>query len=104
MRSAYIDIETRSILDVSLPGDFDDDEPNACYVHRINVPKEHRKKGIGRKLFDMLLEDADREGIVLLLQPNPYGEMGILDLIAWYKRLGFVIVNRHSLMMRREPR
>jgi len=66
------------------------DMGEAWIINRVNVPKKHRGKGIGRALMQKCLADADAEGVTLQLDINPYGEMSYTELRAWYERLGFI--------------
>ena len=59
-------------------------------VSRINVPARYRGQGIGSRLMDQLLEDADAEGVTLQLTINPYGGLTYEQLQDWYERRGFV--------------
>jgi len=50
------------------------------WITRINVPREYRGRGYGTALLEQVLEDADREGVTLRLEINPYGDFGIPTL------------------------
>lgn len=96
MRTTYVDAPTRSIANTSpnlLQGGMD--------LNRINVPAGSRGQGIGRKLMEEVLADADREGLILWLDINPYGAMTYEELEAWYLRIGF---EPHEGRYRRLPR
>ena len=87
MQSTYIDFSTRSILNLS------ELEEKLYEVNRISVLAPHRGKGIGRKLMEEMLQNADREQVSLVLDINPYGDMNFKQLEAWYGRLGFKFSN-----------
>lgn len=95
MNSAYYDMGTRSIADL-VPI-----STGEILVTRINVPAEHRGKGIGSKLLRSIVADADIMGVTLILEPSPYGGLNYEQLTAWYKRYGFV--ERDDGMYTRQP-
>ena len=84
MKTMYVDVPTRSIVDVS--ENFSPE--GGREVNRVSVLKPHRGKGIARRLMSEMLKDADSEGITLWLDINPYGDMDFAELLAWYHRLG----------------
>lgn len=96
MRWTYVDVPTRSIANVS-----ENPLQGGCDVNRVNVPPKHRGQGIGSRLLDELLADADAHGVTLWLDINPYGQMTYEQLEAWYMRRGFV---PHEGRYRRLPR
>ena len=69
---------------------------------RINVPQEHRGKGIGSKILDKVCLEADEEQAVLELHPVPSGGLTKTQLVKWYKRRGFV--SERSGVLRRYPK
>jgi len=74
-----------AIADLSLQPD------GAWYINRINVPEEFRGKGYGTRLLKQVLQDADAEGAILLLDPVPSGGLSRRELTDWYLRYGFEI-------------
>jgi GNAT superfamily N-acetyltransferase len=78
------------------------DDERQWTVASVRVPEPHRGQGMGSKIMAMVIEDADREGVVLDLVINP-GLNGLDEhaLKAWYERLGFVETTQWA--MRREP-
>lgn len=58
-------------------------------ITRINVPLVHRGRGHGSALLQMLLDDADKEGVKLWLEINASGELTHEQLELWYTRHGF---------------
>jgi len=69
-------------------------------ITRINVMEKFRGKGYGTRILNMILEDADKEGVILLLEPVPSGGLSDKELIAWYTRHGFEWGTWH---MKRKP-
>lgn len=65
------------------------DREKFYYISRINVPDGYRRRGFGAGLLAMVLEDADYEGVTLLLEIHPSGDMGHADLERWYGDNGF---------------
>jgi len=72
----------------------------------IYVEPEYRGRGYGRQLLNMILADADAEGITLFLDVVGSGKMLNDQLADWYARNGFIstgiIGQLHD--MKREPR
>ena len=58
-------------------------------VTRINVMEQYRGQGFGTKVLDLILADADAEGVTLFLEPSPSGGLTMDELTAWYERHGF---------------
>lgn len=58
-------------------------------LNRINVPAASRGMGHGSRLLRRVTDDADAEGVALVLWINPYGPLDYETLAAWYKRNGF---------------
>jgi GNAT superfamily N-acetyltransferase len=80
----------------------------AVIIARVKVTRKFRGRGYASALWKEVLRDADAEGITLLLSIQPDVDNG-LDaeaLIAWYKKLGFELVEGEGwgAMMRRQPR
>jgi ribosomal protein S18 acetylase RimI-like enzyme len=93
VKTCYIDRETRSIADLIPPGDIlvaPGDPFQGWTISRINVPKEHRGKGLGSAMLKRILADADEEGIDLYLVVYATGALDDEQLTEWYERYGFV--------------
>lgn len=61
------------------------------HVHKLQIPKEKRKMGIGSRLMKLLTEEADREGALITLSPSTdFGASSVNRLKNFYKRFGFV--------------
>lgn len=58
-------------------------------ITRLEVPAGLRCQGHGRRLLQLLVNDADREGATLCLLPSSSGWMTNRQLIDWYRRHGF---------------
>jgi GNAT superfamily N-acetyltransferase len=58
-------------------------------MSRINVPRRYRDIGIGRRLLNEVLAEADACQVVVRLTPVPSGEMKLQALRNWYRRNGF---------------
>lgn len=82
MKSCYVDVEHRAIADVCLVG-------TEWLITRINVPQKHRGKGLGTRLLQQILDDADAEGAHLALMISPSDGLDYKQLHDWYARHGF---------------
>jgi N-acetylglutamate synthase-like GNAT family acetyltransferase len=62
-------------------------EPNMCYLERLSVIPEYRKRGYGRLLVDRIKKEAEKINVIHI-------GIGIIaeqtDLRNWYENLGFV--------------
>src|SRR5215207_9074918 len=70
-------------------------------ISRINVPPEFRGQGYGTKLLQMILDDADKEGLNLYLVASSSGAFTDRELEEWYTRHGFHIRDSYGTMRRR---
>jgi GNAT superfamily N-acetyltransferase len=94
MKNCYFDRDTRSIADLC------DYYGKGLIITRINVPVEHRGKGIGRKLLSQIVTDADDTRTTLYLEILASGDMDHDALEEWYGRMGFRDIGG---MYRRRP-
>ncbi len=70
-------------------------------ITRINVPDEHRGKGIGSQLLKSCCAAADEEGVDLWLEIAPTDGLDFHQLELWYTRHNFNWVRGADLMVRR---
>ncbi len=96
MQTCYIDIKSRAIVDLIEYKDH-------YLVTRINVAMQSRGLGVGRKLMQQVLQDADNLGVTLSIGIGPSDGLDYGQLEAWYRRLGFCWRGVGFLMIR-EPR
>ncbi len=68
---------------------------------RINVPQQHRKKGIGSQLLKEVITEADKTKTTIWLQVLSSGGLNRSQLISWYKRYGFEFCSNTT--MKRKP-
>lgn len=74
-------------------------------VNRVIVPRGRRGSGVGTRLMREVLADADREGVTLALEVQPYESARRDDLVRWYEGLGFAWARRGvGMMVRRAAR
>jgi hypothetical protein len=66
---------------------------------RLNVPKPHRRKGIGTMLLKEICKHADQSDVGILNAPNPV-DIPRNILLSWYKCFGFIELNQ-SLLFRK---
>lgn len=98
MRNCYFDASTHSIADLCDGREMGLGRRTRV-ITRISVLPPHRGKGIGRRLLQEILHDADAEGITLALEIQPSGGLDYDELAAWYSRHGFV--DRGGIWFRR---
>lgn len=73
-------------------------------VVRVWTDPEHRKEGFATELMKSIIEDADVEGRVLILNPKTFGRVGLESLAPWYERFGFVSIQKKPChLMARMP-
>jgi GNAT superfamily N-acetyltransferase len=71
---------------------------------RVWTDPEHRKQGYATELVNAVCEEADAQGIVLILQPRPFGHVqGLRALEGWYRRFGFIRTQDNPVLMARAP-
>lgn len=78
-----------------------DSSDNDYVISRINVMEKYRGLGYGTKILNMILKDADREGVTLFLDLVPSGGLNGKELKAWYMRHGFIWDAYHMI---RQPK
>jgi|GEM_PF-4419202 len=76
-------------------------KPMQWLVTRINVPREHRGKGIGREMLTQLCKQADAKAMDLILEVSPSDGLDFDQLVAWYKRYNFRLTQMG--VMERKP-
>lgn len=67
-------------------------------------PPEQRKQGYARSLMNMICDEADRDGKLLLLHASPYAEGGMNaeQLEQWYGvQFGFMAIQAEPRLMAR---
>lgn len=69
------------------------------YFNRLIVDKKLRGQGLSIKLMNQVVEWADKEKIIILLEINPYGDLGYLQLAQFYMRFGFEWEDKKRNMM-----
>ena len=62
---------------------------NVWYFNRLFVPVKLRNRGIASKLLEKLLEVMKRDGMTVVLEINPYGDLNLRELRELYMRYGF---------------
>lgn len=98
MRECYIDLDTRSIADLSMA--FED----VWMLHRVNVPMQSRGFGHGGRMLRKVLAAADEEGATIALIVHPSGPLDHEALTSWYQRHGFTHDDAPDWEMIRYPR
>lgn len=72
-------------------------------VVRVWTDAEHRGQGYASAVMAEIIRDADKTGTVLMLKPTPFGRVGVLDLVGWYRRFGFIVIQNKPVLMARQP-
>lgn len=72
-------------------------------VSDVRVEPKYRRQGFGGAIMARACSDADMAGHVLILQPRSIGEMTDEQLVAWYERFGFVMIQAAPPLMARAP-
>jgi len=83
VKSYYYDRESNSTADLC------DYYGHGMILTRINVPIASRGKGVGSRLLDSILADADKDNITLFLEISPSNGLSYEQLEKWYLRKGF---------------
>lgn len=73
------------------------DRPVAWFA-RIKARKE--SEGEGTRLMRHLCDLVDRLSITIVNYPNPYGRMDMEELVRWYQKYGFELLNDGGLVRR----
>lgn len=105
----------RVVQNPELPSDMD----RVREVSRVWTEPGSRKQGYATELMSTVCDEADSEGVVLILQPKPFGDRwpkgaGAKDqsaylalkaekLEAWYRRFGFIRTQSNPVLMARAP-
>ena len=85
---------------VQLPVDIRD---GVRELTKLHTPIEHRKNGDATQLLQQVCDEADTQGIVLLLHCEPFGEpdLAASQLEAWYEKFGFMVIQAEPKLMAR---
>jgi hypothetical protein len=75
------------------------------WVKNLQVPIEHRRKGLASQLLKQLGKEADATQIALILECRPFddSEIDADSLEALYKRHGFIKIQDEPKLMTRIP-
>ena len=65
--------------------------PDARFVRAVHVAPKHRGHGRGRRIMELIIADAQADGVPLAIRPEPYDDCPLTEgaLATWYARLGF---------------
>jgi GNAT superfamily N-acetyltransferase len=101
VRHIYFETETWATIDMML-------WPSKNWALMSSIAVRRQGRGAATRLMAQVLEDADREGVTLMLAIEPdyilNPNMDEDRLRNWYKRLGFCPVPGSDTDMKREPR
>jgi GNAT superfamily N-acetyltransferase len=69
-------------------------------VVRVWTDPEARRQGYATELVKSIVQDADIEGVVLILTPRTFGRSaGLEDLAKWYERFGFAVIQKKPIVL-----
>lgn len=106
MKDTYFDYdeENHHLTTVSgLPG-TDDAGREFYLITGVQTSRAGRNQGRARKLLQHVLDQADAEGVILMLSVDPDPGVDFKRLTAWYERLGFKFIEDGDPTMKRFPR
>lgn len=89
------------VVNTSLP-----DELNGVLeLTRVWTDPDARKQGYATELLKSIMNEADIEGVVLILNPRTFGKApGLENLAKWYERFGFSMIQTQPIkLMARMP-
>lgn len=68
--------------------------PGIREVKSLWVPKEQRKKRLATMLMNLICQEADANGITLILTAREYDDDSLTEeqLVKWYERFGFQVL------------
>lgn len=76
-------------------------------IHELEVPHDKQHQGYATSLMHKVCREADKQNIVLVLYPQPFGDNIALSrrqLIEWYEgRFGFQCIQAEPVLMARLP-
>jgi GNAT superfamily N-acetyltransferase len=74
-------------------------------VVRVWTDPEARRQGYATELLKSIVQDADIEGVVLILTPRTFGRSaGLEELTSWYERFDFSTIQTQPVkLMARMP-
>lgn len=75
-------------------------------ITKVHTAEQFQRQGYATELMKAVCEEADRDGITLILWPKPYGDDIALSqamLMRWYERFGFVVIQPEPVLMARMP-
>jgi len=74
-------------------------------ITEVQTSRNVRNKGHARAMMESVCADADREGVILVLNADPQEpSVNLPRLIAFYQTLGFELIPEAETAMRRDPK
>lgn len=70
---------------------------------KLQTPVAGRRKGDASQLLGMICDEADTQGLVLMLHCEPFGDSDLASsqLEAWYEKFGFMVIQAEPKLMAR---
>lgn len=74
-------------------------------ITKVQTPAKLQGQGLATKLIEHVCEEADKDGMTLVLWPRPFGDIALSQamLISWYQRFGFQVIQPDPVLMARPP-
>lgn len=69
------------------------------YFSRLNVPEQLRGKGLGKLLMEATINFCQENNAMLINTVNPYGDMNLQELNAFYEKSGMKLLNKNGLLV-----
>lgn len=106
MKDAYFDYdeENHHLTTVSaMPQTKDEAGQDMLLITGIQTSRAGRNQGRARKLLQFVLDQADKEHVILMLAVDPDPGIDRDRLVQWYERVGFKFVQDGDPTMKRLP-
>lgn len=72
---------------------FGDVEPKTAYVHLVGIHPDHRRRGVGKQLYDAFIARARGAGALRMKAITNIGNDGSIE---FHRALGFDVVENHD--------
>ncbi|UJR81609.1 GNAT family N-acetyltransferase [Sandaracinus amylolyticus] len=69
------------------------DVPHTAYVHLVGIHPEHRRRGVGKRLYEVFVERARQAGAQRVKAITNVGNEGSIE---FHRALGFAVVEDHD--------
>ena len=82
------------------------DPSKVRWISKIETEPADRRQGQASMLLSIVAHEADRHGVMLVLEPKPFNDEPLdrNDLECWYTRRGFQRIQAEPCVLMRSPR